>query len=141
MQISKINSANFKGLWEFKTTQREERSWGYRSAIYVDEVIYHPFSDETPEKIQETMENAKKTPVYEGRFSSGFFGSNPFCYVITKHSLGDKLNITQEEYENIQNMKQTPKPKSNNTKYYDYLPSQDRSHPIQKIMDENDIKE
>lgn len=98
MQISKINSANFKGLWE--TRQTDVMRPKNQPPVFHREMIYHPFKNENAEDIKIEMEEQSKKNVW-GAFNKKLGVDH---YVVTKHTLGSRLNITEEDYEKIQSM-------------------------------------
>lgn len=137
MQISKINSVNFKGLWEIKSTECKERVEDYGSKVFFDEAIYHPFKDETSGEIEQTLREERLNPVYECDDDRVNDPYGPDHYVITKHTLGSRLNITYNEYSQIKSMTMVGHPETDYPLYYST--SSSRKYPIQKIMDENDV--
>ena len=98
MQISKINSVNFKGLWE--TRQTDAIRFKDQPPVFHREMIYHPFKNETPDDIKTEMEEQSKKNVW-GVYDRNYDVDH---YVVTQHILGSRLNISEEDYEKLQSM-------------------------------------
>ena len=100
MKILSINSANFKGLWEISKPRENGRIETKEGSIPVLErkAIYHPFSDEADNEVKEAMSDV--TTAYEAVYKGAVDH-----FILTKHSLGERLNLTKDAYEKISNMK------------------------------------
>ena len=118
MQISKINSANFKGLWEIRPIGRR---WDDKRQcpIFLEDDIYHPFRDETNKEVEAVMTQARKNSVY--KYQNGRVNT-PFVTVI-KYKEGDRLNITKLQYSMIRDMREMPNPQDEHFKPLDANPS------------------
>lgn len=90
MRINSVNHQSFKGLWEAK-----DRDFNFAGLGNVWDIsyIYHPFKDEDIEGKEESLKSQiPETFIYQ---------PNPellrtmYC---TKFNLGDKLEITQDEF-------------------------------------------
>ena len=96
MQISKIGSINFKGLWTFKRTDVKQ-SIGRHCPVYFEDAIYHPFKDETQEEIDKIIAKEKETPVYEYLYDI-WDPCGPDDITVLNHIVGERLNITSDEF-------------------------------------------
>ena len=136
MQISKINSASFKGLWSIDKVEKRAHLKNLISDVYYREAVYHPFQDETPAEIEQTMKNSKKDMVYAGQENYGVYYRDFF---VTKTILGERLSITKEQYEEIRDMKTRPHPISSSNHGGYFYPTSERRPEINMIL--NEIKE
>ena len=121
MQVSKINSANFKGLWEIKTIHQKKLSddLGDGFNISYQDAIYHPFKDETPEEIAKEMKKEQVGEVWENVDSDGdkYY---PYSVEVTeKVTRGETLGVTKAEFEAMQIMAKS------------YQGNSERHYPVQ----------
>ncbi|MBQ3641304.1 hypothetical protein II906_05210 [bacterium] len=113
----KITPVSFKGLWENKNENADGKRIGYITRkgtfacvpMYVKDVIYHPFRDETHAEVKREME----------RYSGAIIGvANPensqdsttdfvsFYYINAE--AGPRLSITKDRYAYFQKLNQEP---------------------------------
>ena len=131
MQISKIVSSNFKGLWSIGKDEKRDYIKQTYETIYYREAIYHPFSDESPEEIDRNMEEANKNLVCKG----GYTYCLSIDFYITKPVLGERLCITKAQYEEISDMHASPHPISMNEPSYFY-PTSIKHPQVDNIVNE-----
>lgn len=92
-----VNSISFSGLWEKGAKDKIGVNKNNRANVYNQELIYHPFSDETREEISHEFEKydnkgwAKPAKDWKGIKS----------YVIADAKIGEPLNVTKADYEKI----------------------------------------
>lgn len=115
MKISSINPMNFQGLWEHKSTGHRFDK-GNNRLIFFDDFTYHPFADETQEEVEQVMTKERKTPILKHQLSE----TSTATIIVRNFKIGERLNIREEDYEQIQNMKKTTIG-SDYMKYYEPL--------------------
>lgn len=109
MRIGKINSMNFKGLYEIKskkeskTTKEIPANNFEKDAIRLKfaDVIYRPFMGEVLDK--KKLEEVKAN-VAAGALEHGYTDSGDHYYlnaVVSEVYLGQSLNFTQDEWERV----------------------------------------
>ena len=110
MRIGKINTGNFKGLWQLPP---EEERVGYNfkdgavTPIYARVAAYRPFKDENKSETKEAILKAEKT----GYFAC-YSGDNKelIGYLMHLPIIGKKLQITKEQYEELKSLQETNTP-------------------------------
>ena len=114
MRIGQINSLNFNGLWSEKQLKKLGRNDGFEPPVHLRKVVYHPFSDETQEEIQEAMKKAHENCVFSC-YSNETINTErtPIYYISQTPSLGESLEITRADYEKIAAMREKNEPTAN----------------------------
>ena len=134
MQISRVNSVNFKGLWE----KSKERYLGkkHRSHVFVCDSVYHPFKDETQEEIDATFKEGRKS-IYLSRskHESPYWSiDGPDSFIVVKESLGNRLSITKEQYSELEKLDEVSGPLSDKRRECTWIFSPHSD--TKKILDE-----
>ena len=106
----KISPVSFQGLWNGPVAHKkigEHKVYG--SPVYVDTFEYRPFIGESDEKIAEALKKGTKS-IYELHDDRVQDPYGPEAYYITEVKLGERLNVTADEYKEMTKMQ---------TKFYD----------------------
>lgn len=135
MQIRSINNGmNFNGLWEVKKSGIRkviDNDSLKPAAVHKRELVYHPFSDETEEQTQRALSEVKNNPV--GSLFDYSTHVMELSYVVNKATLGEKLDVTGDEYEKISRMNKEIIPRHSQRIYE---PTEDRFPEIIELLEE-----
>ena len=98
MQVSPVS---FQGLWKGPVSQEKMGMHSrYGSPVYVDTFEYCAFKDETQEDALKVVQNANKAifAMDDDRNNDPY---GPEEYHVADVKLGERLNITAEDYEKV----------------------------------------
>ena len=101
-----INQTSFKGLWRgpLLTTEHGRDKRCKNGAIYNEVYEYCPFKDETNEQAMETaMKMQRSVFALDDKRDEDPWG--PEAYYMPEVKMGERLNITAEDYANLQGLK------------------------------------
>ena len=133
MKINSINQTSFKGLLsEPKKTQNIGHHSQYGASVYTQNFEYHPFKDETDEQANAAIEDLNKS-MYAMNNKKDFFPFGPQAYYIAIVNLGERLNITTNEYNEIANLN-TSLYQDKSYLHYEKLNDEEKNKVIQKIV-------
>ena len=108
MQINKINSINsFKGLW----SMGQVKKLGYTRdevPIFVEDNVYRPFKGESPKQIEKEIEKSKLDNIKTLYGDKRETHCKTTRYLIMTSTVGKELNVTEDEYREMQKMKKDP---------------------------------
>lgn len=132
-----VNSVSFKGLWSQPKPIKKIGTYDCINhfPIHSTKMVYHPFKNETDEEARKAVRELQHSFFeQEDKNASLYFQKYKYHYV--QAELGDRLNITSDDYEKI--AKLTPNAFQSThevvyERYNDNIPKK-----IQRDLDNND---
>ncbi len=104
-----VNGISFKGLWEHKSHKKIGKIQvdvkPYEENVYLEELVYHPFSDETPEDIKAQVDKYNNKLIES---KGTYHPAVPTWLTVIHPQVGSKLPFSSDLYKKISEMKVEP---------------------------------